>query len=264
MVAIGERDQGSRDYGPRDHVITPAKRMADLGIDDDLIGWTQSFLTDRWVELVIDGYINSKHKVETGIPQGSPVSPILFLIYISGVFFQVESQLPQITCLSFVDDLGFLVAGHSVYEIRKTLEKVGKIALNWAASHAVTYDISKTEAVLFSKARNHKLTKQLSDISLRFGGQIICFNKEVTWWLGMWLDSRLTFDPHVSERLRKAKTAESRIRGLSKIYGLSPALVRRIQIAAVQSVALYGAELWWKNQKNHQNEIQKLINRQAR
>ena len=80
----------------------------------------------------------------------------------------------------------------------------------------------------------------------------------------MWLDSRLTFGPHVSERLRKAKTAENRIRGLSKIYGLPPALVRRIQIAAVQSVALYGAELWWKNQKNHQNEIQKLINRQAR
>ena len=71
------------------------------------------------------------------------------------------------------------MAGHSVYEIKKTLEKVGKIALTWAASHAVTYEISKTEAVLFSKARNHKLTKQLLDISLRFGGQIICFNKKL-------------------------------------------------------------------------------------
>ena len=71
----------------------------------------------------------------------------------------------------------------------------------------------------------------------------------------MWLNSRLTFDPHVSEKLRKAKTAEGRIKGLSKTYGLSPALVRRIQIAAVQSVALYGAEIWCKTQKNHQNEI---------
>ena len=80
----------------------------------------------------------------------------------------------------------------------------------------------------------------------------------------MWLDSRLNFSSHFSERLKRAKTAEVRIRGLSKTYRLPPALVRRIRIAAVQSVVLYGAELWWKNQKTHQNEIQKLFNRQAR
>ena len=201
--------------------------------------------------------------METGIPQGSPVSPILFLIYISGVFFQVESRLPQISCLSFIDDLGFLVAGHSVLEIKKSLEKAEKMALNWAAGYAVTYDISKTEAILFSKAQNQKLTKQLSTIPLRVGDQTIFFNKKATRWLGMWFDSRLTFNFHINEKLRKAKTAESRIKGPSKTYGLSSALVRRIQIAAVQSVAFYGAELWWNNQKNHQSEIQKLINRQA-
>ena len=249
-----------------DHVSRAqlAQRMADLGIDDDLIGWTKSFLTDRWVELIIDGYINAKQKVETGIPQGSPVSPILFLIYISGVFSQIESRLPQVTCLSFMDDLGFLTAGHSVWEITKTLEEAGKIALDWGENNAVTYDISKTEAILFSKARNQKLTKQLSETELRFGDQVISFSREATRWLGMWLDSSLSFGAHISERFKKAKIAETRIKGLSKTYGLPPALVRRIQIAAVQSVALYGAELWWKSQKNHQNELQKLINRQAR
>ena len=45
-----------------------AKKIAKLQIDDNLISWTQSFLTDRWVELVIDGYINLKQKVETEIP----------------------------------------------------------------------------------------------------------------------------------------------------------------------------------------------------
>lgn len=42
---------------------------------------------------------------------------------------------------------------------------------------------------------------------------------------------------------------EAKIRGLSKTYGLPLALVQHIQIAAVQLVVLYGAELWWKNQK---------------
>lgn len=43
-----------------------------------------------------------------------------------------------------------------------------------------------------------------------------------------------------------------------------PGLVRRIQLAVVQSIALYGEELWWKGQKNHENALQQLLNRQAR
>ena len=221
--------------GAFDHVSRAqlAQRMADLGIDDDLIGWTQSFLTDRWVELMIDGYVNPKHKVETGIPQGSPVSPILFLIYISGVFSQIETRLPQITCLSFMDDLSFLTAGYSVPEIKKALEEAGSIALGWGTNNAVTYDISKTKAILFSKARNQKLIKQLSETELRFGGQTVCFNQEATRWLGMWLDSSLNFGAHIGERLKKAKIAEIRIKRVSKTYELPPALVQRIQIAVV-------------------------------
>ena len=42
-------------------------RMAELNIDADIIGWTRSFLRDRRVELVIDGYIHREVVVETGI-----------------------------------------------------------------------------------------------------------------------------------------------------------------------------------------------------
>ena len=99
---------------------------------------------------------------------------------------------------------------------------------------------------------------------MRFCGQTVYFNQEAIQWLRMWLDSFLNFGAHISEKLKKAKIAEIRIKKLSKTYGLSPALLRKIQIIAVQSVTLYGVELWWKNQKSHQNKLQKLINQQAR
>lgn len=82
-----------------------------------------------------------------------------------------------------MDDLGFLVERHSVLEIKKVLEKARRIVLNWAAGHAVTYDISKIEAILFSKAQNTKFRKQLFDIPLRLGDQTIFFNKKATQWL---------------------------------------------------------------------------------
>ena len=98
---------------------------------------------------------------------------------------------------------------------------------------------------------------------MKINGEIVYFHKETTQWLGVWLNSYLNFASHVNERMKKAKAIEFRIKQLSKTHGLCPGLVRRVQIAVVQSIALYGAELWWKNQKNYQKDLQKLINRQA-
>ena len=79
------------------------QQMRQLGVNKDLIGWTQSVLTDGKVGIVIDGHINSGKTVETGIPQESPVSPILFLIYISGVFDAIKkSRRKQYPCLLWI------------------------------------------------------------------------------------------------------------------------------------------------------------------
>ena len=103
--------------------------MANLGIDNNLIGWTQSFLIRRLVELVIDRFINSKQKIETGILQNFLVSLILFLIYISKVFSTIKVKLLDITCILFIDNLAFLTSDCSIKKVVIFLEKVRKIAL---------------------------------------------------------------------------------------------------------------------------------------
>lgn len=77
-----------------------------------------------------------------------------------------------------------------------------------------------------------------------FGEQEVKFNDKATRWLGVWLDSGLTFVTHIKERVKKAQAAEARIKGLTRTYGLPPGLIRKIQIGAVQSIALYGSEIW--------------------
>ena len=93
-----------------------------MEIINDLIGWTQSFVTDKKVEIVIDRHKNLKRDVETGIPQDSLISLILFFIYISGVFEMVIAILPKIISISFMDDLGFLASGNSIKEVTTSLE----------------------------------------------------------------------------------------------------------------------------------------------
>src|SRR5699024_4950927 len=85
-----------------------------------------------------------------------------------------------------------------------------------------------------------------------------------TRWLGVWLDSGLNLKVHYQACMRKARAAEKRVQRLCQTHGLSPGLARQVQIAAVQSVALYGAELWWQGQKDRQAGIQLMVNRQAR
>jgi len=62
-------------------------------MDGDLIRWMESFLSERTVEMVIEGNAMERHPVESGVPQGSPVSPILFVIYTSGLIKWVEEYV---------------------------------------------------------------------------------------------------------------------------------------------------------------------------
>lgn len=63
-------------------------------------------------------------------------------------------------------------------KLRKTLKKARKINLNWEITNSVMYDINKTEAILFSKARYQKLNNHLIKIQLIFEKKTIYFNKK--------------------------------------------------------------------------------------
>jgi retron-type reverse transcriptase len=63
------------------------------------------------------------------VPQGSPVSLILFNIYLSGIFEKIEEQNSEIIALSFVDDIAFLAPGKTVKDIQDALNNAGEQAI---------------------------------------------------------------------------------------------------------------------------------------
>jgi hypothetical protein len=64
-------------------------------MDGDLVRWTESFLLERSVEMLIEANAMDRDPVEAGVPQGSPVSPILFAIYTSGLIKWVEGCVSE-------------------------------------------------------------------------------------------------------------------------------------------------------------------------
>jgi retron-type reverse transcriptase len=98
------------------------------------------------------------------VPQGSPISPILFKIYLSDIFTKIEEQNPEIIALSFVDDIAFLALSFAddiaflasrktVKDIQDVLSNAGEQAIAWSLINNVTFNVDKTEVVLFTKKR---------------------------------------------------------------------------------------------------------------
>jgi len=94
---------------------------------------------------------------------------------------------------------------------------------------------------LFTRRRKNKEPKM--NARIRVGSHEVPYNKEASRWLGVWLDDMLTLNDHTKKTLAKARRAQNRVRSLMMKKGLSSEGCKRIQVAAVQVVALYGSEL---------------------
>jgi hypothetical protein len=84
---------------------------------------------------------------------------------------------------------------------------------------------------------------------IKVGSHQVQYNKEATKWLGVWLDDMLTLKDHTKIALAKARKEQNRVRSLINKKESSSGACQRIQVAAVQAVALYWSELWWRGQK---------------
>ena len=155
----------------------------------------------------VDGQDSAPLQVITGLPQGSPISPVLFAIYIADIYQTVESQIEDCRGISFVDDITWVAEGVDLEDMVRKLEGCAATSLQWAEDNAVRFETSKTEAVLFSRRRQHRRCGR----AIRVGDQQVHFAEGATCWLGIWLDSALTLAKNRGIRIGRARQAEARL-----------------------------------------------------
>ncbi|KAF7568870.1 hypothetical protein PtrM4_112850 [Pyrenophora tritici-repentis] len=143
--------------GAFDHVIHNRflDRLKKLGLPISLICWAKSFLSNRTLRLAFDNKIEEFSKIRAGIPQGSPVSPIFFLIYIRDLFPALQSFQ-----LSYIDDLSLTTSSTSLKKNIRALQK--EIATLFAKGEQldIIFDTSKTELIHFT-AKKERIERAL-------------------------------------------------------------------------------------------------------
>ncbi|KAF7564397.1 hypothetical protein PtrM4_038310 [Pyrenophora tritici-repentis] len=238
--------------GAFDHVIHNRflDRLKKLGLPISLICWAKSFLSNRTLRLAFDNKIEEFSKIRAGIPQGSPVSPIFFLIYIRDLFPALQSFQ-----LSYIDDLSLTTSSTSLKKNIRALQR--EIATLFAKGEQldIIFDTSKTELIHFT-AKKERIERALI---LPNNDRIE--HKDTVKWLGIYLDNRLSFKSHVSIRVSQARQAFYRLGRLANIeLGLSTHAIRQLYLACVTSVSDYGAQIYWQNQPYATKKLQSLHN----
>jgi hypothetical protein len=114
-------------------------------ISEAYISWIASFLTDRTTVLVLGDYEHRREATATGIPQGSPLSPILYLFYNADL---VEHD-PTARSLGYIDDVGKVVTGPSEEDNCAALQASFAWSESWATRHASIFDPAKFQLIHF-------------------------------------------------------------------------------------------------------------------
>jgi hypothetical protein len=204
---------------------------------------------------------DSLRAINTGIPQGSSVPPILFLIYLRPLFDVINKHHPNIGCSSYIDDIGLILSGKSQNGNAEHLNQVAKTVFKWADNNGITFDGPKTELVRFDKSRNPNPENNFVTLPI---SKIIHPTTSVR-LLGIWLDNKLSVGGRVEIKTTAATRAYYALKShAASQNGMSLERLRRIYAATIILAIDYGPEIWWQGQKTMIKSFETLQNKAIR
>jgi ribonuclease HI len=234
-------------------------------IDERTIKWIGSFLRPRFTTLSIDGFTSEPYKLETGEPQGSNLSPILYLFY-NADLIEKCGELDDTATTGFIDDVAILTWADSTKETCKKLQEALHIAEQWAATHASIFAPDKFQLTHFTRTRTRIDVEE--PLLTRWG---TIEPKKTCKYLGLIMDSTLTWKQHIDEIQRKVTKTVNALSSLGgSTWGVTMREMRKIYKGVAVPQMMYACSAWsnanWRTRDKPYTErtLSKLQSLQAR
>jgi hypothetical protein len=202
-----------------------------------VVRWVRSFLKGRTAYLHFDGESTLPYSITAGVPQGSPLSPILFLLYTASLYTQLQ-DLGGLIAVGFADDLNLLAFGKDTQETRRHLEGAWQTCCQWSQTRGMEFAPEKSELLHLSRARAASTTL------VHLDDQVITPVQEAR-FLGVWIDRKLKWKGHLNAIKRKFATQQFALTRLAaSAWGCSLLRAREIYTKVIRSAIAYGAGVW--------------------
>ena len=164
-----------------DHDIL-LKKLDHYGVRGVANKWFQSYRKNRSQHVSISGFDSNLKKVQYGVPQGSVLGPLLFLIYINDLHKAIKFSKTR----HFADDTNLLINNSSLKQIKKDLNYDLRQLCKWLKANKISLNCRKTELIIFRHPN-----KQLNyDLKTKIDGKKLIPTDTVK-YLGIILDPHL-------------------------------------------------------------------------
>ena len=130
------------------------KKLKIYNLDNESINWFKNYLSDRYQSVKCSGVTSEKKLVKTGVPQGSILGPLLFILYLNDLTDYIQDSAISL----YAGDTALYVTSASFIELMLTLKVELSMVSEWLAANKLTLNIAKTKYVIFGKPR------QLTDL----------------------------------------------------------------------------------------------------
>lgn len=229
-------------------------RLRTQGWPEIMISWVHSFFQDRTAKIQFDQTTSSPFPILCGLPQGSPVSPILFLLYVEPFLRLSRGRF------GYADDGCLLATARTLEECGQKLRDKLNQTLQWGQENGIIFDSAKTELQFFHTKRKY------FEPSLQIGNDIVKPN-DYTRWLGIFLDRKLNFKEHIGRACQRSRVVTDHVKRLcNTVRGTNTLLLRKAIQGSALATLFYGSETWYgpKTSDWVLNQVQYAINRAAR
>ena len=199
--------------------------------------WFQSYLTNRCQQCQINGFLSNKGKTICGVPQGSILGPLLFLIYINDLPNSLKSSVP---CL-YADDTQIFTSSHDPTEIANNLNSDLENVTDWLNVNKLRSHPTKSKMMVIGSRNN--LKSNVDDLR----SNIKIDNNDVSpvlsqKCLGTYLDERLVFDVHIEQICKKVCPGIGVLRRIKPFVTRSSLL--KLYKSLIQPYFDYCSPLW--------------------
>ena len=205
------------------------------------------YLSNRKQRVKIDATFSEWTEVNTGVPQGSIIGPLLFNIFINDIFYFVKTQKLQIMPMIM---LPTYKCGTDIDNILGQLENEGNILIKWFSNNYMKANADKCHLLVTNNAENY---------SINLGG-IKIDNSSKEKLLGILVDNQLKFDRHIKNHL--CKKASNKLHVLIRIsHFMSNDKLRLLMQAFINSQFGYCPLIWMFHSRQLNNHINRIHKR---
>ena len=240
-----------------DHKIM-LQKLKQLGFDASSLRWVESYLGNRRHVVKCANMTSSEINVHYGVPQGSILGPLYFIIYVNDFLTKI-STCNNLSIIMYADDTVILTHGTSATTATDTMQEVLTRVTTWCNTNKLTINVKKTKHMLVSRVVNHEL--ELGVPILHVNGEPLS-NVESYHYLGVCLNRKLSFDETVRDTYIKANKKLYTLRRIRPYISTSVAMLVFKQF--ILPILDYGDFLFDSATKDSLDNLDKIQKRAIR